>query len=316
MTLEEIKKYLACAFEMELDVYIQENIIVRMKNTSAKLGLYTAIYKPQRKANNTDISEYMLGAGVIIGLICAVVVAIVEFCTSGGGFGAVILCVIAGIIYGAIGLIVGGLTIGTIFGLIARKLRSNEIEQEYQSSMAEYKKKIDKDNRRVNKEKLQKQALDNEIKAMQVSLKQTRQNLKKIYSYNILNPDYHNIYAVSSIYGYFVKERTKSLSFNEQTGDQGAYNIYEYERRMNKIIMNTEEILNKLDEVIHNQYKLVSGLQKANRQISSLCSGVSSFMEKASDSLQSIERCQSIAAYNSERTRRELEFMTWMQLYR
>lgn len=314
LTTENLEKYLAFVFETELDVYIREKTLQRMKNTSATLGRNSLIYRPQKKNNSVNISDYMLGAGVIVGIIAFIIGTIIEYNGSGGGFFMLILSAIVGVIYFVIGLIVGGLTIGTVVGLAMLKSESNDINKDYEKRLEEYDAKIAKDNLRVKNEKRQKAALDNEIKAMESALYQTKQNLKKIYNYDVLFPDYQNIYAVSSIYGYINKGRTRSLTFNEQTGDQGAYNIYEYERRMNKIITNTEEILNKLDIVINNQYELANGLKNANARIDSLCSGVSTFMKSAANSLQSIERCQSIIAYNSERTRREMEFIAWMQL--
>ncbi len=169
-----------------------------------------------------------------------------------------------------------------------------------------------KDNRRVNSEVAQKRKLNREIQRMNDRLSKSRRNLTELYRYNILESEYRNIYAVSSIYGYLKKGRTKSLVFNDKTGDQGAYNIYENERRMNIIITNTEEIINRLDAVVQNQYDLAQGLRNAEKKINSMCSDINRFMDNTQSSLSSIQECQSIIAYNSARATRELEYLNWM----
>ena len=149
---------------------------------------------------------------------------------------------------------------------------------------------------------------------MKRQISESQQRLNEIYGYNILFPDYRNICAVSSIYGYLQKGRTCSLAFNEQTGDQGAYNIYEYEMRMNLIITNTQEILNRLDEISVNQYELAEGLRKANSRIDLLCSSVNRHIKNTSQSLSEMQRCQSIIAYNTEQSQKQLEFINWLHL--
>ena len=315
MTTQELKRYIESVFDTELNIYVQEKTLNRMKNTYASLGTKKTIREPACQIANVNISSYMGSVGFVIGLVYGIITAIIEYNSSSGPIIKFINAVGTLFVNGIIGFIVGGLTIGTIVGLIIKSSKQKENDSKYNADMQRYRQNISDDEKRVKNELVQKKALGNEIQMMQTRLVDSKNNLKKMYSYGVLNPDYQNIYAVSSIYEYLAKGRTKSLVFDETTGDQGAYNIYEYERRMNMIITNTEEILNKLDDISTNQYELVNGLRNANNRIDSLCSGVSSFMKNTTNSLNSIEHSQSLIAYNTERTNRELEFLTWMHIF-
>ena len=91
--------------------------------------------------------------------------------------------------------------------------------------------------------------------------------------------------------------------------------IPEISKSVNMIITNTQEILHRLDEISHNQYELVEGLRQANSRINSLCKSISAHIKSTAESLKNIETCQSIIAYNAQRTREELEFITWMNIF-
>ena len=311
---ENIEKYLSGVFESELNIYVQEQTLAEMKNTYNRLGIPRRIDKPKMAACETDISFYMLVMGSIGGVLYGLIKNIIEFIRVGGGFWHFILAIIMFIVCFIIGFIVSGLTVGTVAGLIALYVEKQKKEEAYQKDLKSYDAAIERDQRRVRLEKKQKELLYKEISDMEFQIANNKNRLMEIYNYNILYPDYQNIYAVSSIYGYFKKGRTASLTFNSQNGDPGAYNIYENELRANIIIRNTQEIINRLDEIASYQYELADGLQRAHERINSLSSNINSHMKRASESLQNIERCQSVIEYNTAQTKNQLDFMTWLQL--
>lgn len=219
-----------------------------------------------------------------------------------------------GLIYGIIAIFIGGISLGSVIGIIRRSIEKSKINKIYENEIAIYKSKLQTDENRVKNENIKKQRLSSEMNLIKQRINESTQNLNKMYSYNILESDYRNIYAVSSIYGYLKKGRTHSLAFNQATGDQGAYNIYENEKRLDKIITNTDVILEKLDTVIQNQYILAEGLRNAQTEINSLSSGVSDFISQTSNSLKNIENSQAMIAYNSERAANEASALKWMAL--
>ncbi len=314
MTAQEITKYLSSVFDVELNVYIQEQTLLRMNNTYNQLGKKRNISRPVQKTAESNTVFIMSASGIIIGIITGIIFAIIEYNKISGFFYRIFRTAIAFVAYGIIGLIAGGFIAGFIISLILKFSKQRKLDKEYDLQMQEYRKKIAIDEKRVKSELNQKALLNNEIERMSDSLNRSKNNLRTIYNYNIINQDYQNIYAVGSMYDYFVKGRTQSLGFNSTTGDQGAYNIYENERRMNLIITNTEEILKRIDTVIQNQYELANGLCEAKNQINNLCAGINKFMTSTENHLNQITECQRITAYNAERSRKELEFITWMQL--
>lgn len=308
---DDLKKYLSGALESELNLYIQRKTINNMEQRYNSLARYKKLNKPVLDESN--IFDDIVGGMLITAPVCAVLAGILGFIINfDDGFFGLIATVFMTIVYGIIGFIAGGLIIGAIIGIIMHSREKKRYKSIYETEMAKHNTDIKNDNIRVKREQAQKEALGKEINAMKACYNKTQRHLNEIYSFGIIAPDYRNIYAVSSIYGYIEKGRTRGLEFNENTGDQGAYNIYEYERRLDMIITNTEEILSRLDEAISNQYTLAMGLQQANAKIDTLCGNINSHMNRISGSLNSIERCQSIVAYNTERAANELAFMNWM----
>ncbi len=310
----DLKKYVAGIFDTELNLYIQEQTLLRMKNTYNSLGREKNIAMPEKSEPQTVVADHMLTVGIIGGGIFGIVMGILQLIGTGFSFGDAIVALIFAIICAVAGTIVCALTLGVVVGLLMLNREKKMINAEYEETIENYNLSLLCDDSRVRNENLQKSALLKDINAMKRRIEETKNNLQKMYGCGIISPDYRNIYAVSSIHGYLQKGRTRSLSFNEKTGDQGAYNIYEYEMRMNMIITNTQEILNRLDDISRNQYELAEGLRRANSRINSLCSSINTHIKNTDESLKRIEACQSIIAYNSQRTREELEFITWMNI--
>ena len=82
-------------------------------------------------------------------------------------------------------------------------------------------------------------------------LKETKENLERVYSKNIIYPKYRNLPALTSIYEYYVTGRCEELS-----GPYGAYNLYEDEVRKDKVISQLNTIIANLEQLKQNQYKL------------------------------------------------------------
>lgn len=82
-------------------------------------------------------------------------------------------------------------------------------------------------------------------------LKETKENLERVYAKNIIYPKYRNLPALTSIYEYYVTGRCEELS-----GPYGAYNLYEDEVRKDKIISQLNTVIANLEQIKLNQYKL------------------------------------------------------------
>ena len=82
-------------------------------------------------------------------------------------------------------------------------------------------------------------------------LKETKENLERVYAKNIIYPKYRNLPALTSIYEYYVTGRCEELS-----GPYGAYNLYEDEVRKDNIISQLNTVIANLEQIKQNQYKL------------------------------------------------------------
>ena len=100
-------------------------------------------------------------------------------------------------------------------------------------------------------------------------LKETKENLERVYSKNIIYPKYRNLPALTSIYEYYVTGRCEELS-----GPYGAYNLYEDEVRKDKIISQLNTVIANLEQIKQNQYKLYEQVcqiqSNTNRMVSEL----------------------------------------------
>ena len=98
-----------------------------------------------------------------------------------------------------------------------------------------------------------------------------RKELKEHYASNLIHPKYQNFLAVSQIYDYIDTGRCDKLE-----GPDGAYNIFEFELRMNTIISDLRVIQQKLDEVISLQHSICAALHSLNSTLGAISSQLDS----------------------------------------
>ncbi len=310
----DIQTYLSAALDMETNIYVQQKMLEKVKKDYQGLGLRSKIYKPVRQKADFDIVIAMMPIFAVIGGIIGGIIGLV------GGFNnyreesillALFSSALCAVVFAVIGAIVGGVAVGGIVGFSARLFEQKKLDTSYQLECAIYEELVTEDDQRIQAELKKQRLLGNVIKQIENGLHQSQCNLKKLYSLSVLHKDYQNKYAVSSMYGYFEKGITQSLAFDPHTGDEGAYKIYERELREDIIITNTEEILNKLDIVIRNQYVLANQLENAQRSIEALYTKINHFAVRFEQKTDRLIECAEITAYNSERAARELSFLNW-----
>lgn len=312
---DDLLVYLNAVFDTELNIYIQNQLLAKMNRTYLRLGNKKQICEPKLKQADSSTSSCFVTAGTVCGIITAIA-AFFIYKSYHHGFFSILNSLWTGLVFGVIGFFVFGLVCGIPISCIRRAKQQKLLNKQFEEETLKYKKAVEQDEYRVKREKAQKSRLSNEISLLSRRLRSSGNNLRQMYDYDIIKPEYRNIYAVSSICGYLKNGRTHSLEFNEKTGDKGAYNIYEEERRLEKIITNTEEIINKLDQVVKNQYVLAEGLNRAKEQIDILSREVNSFAINTQQQLQNIENSHALIAYNEERIAAETNVLTWLAVMR
>lgn len=80
-----------------------------------------------------------------------------------------------------------------------------------------------------------------------------------LYSCNVIFSKYRTLPAIASILEYLEPGRCEALS-----GPDGAYNLYESERRADLIITKLDDVLGSLEKIKEGQHLLYSELKKAN----------------------------------------------------
>lgn len=90
-------------------------------------------------------------------------------------------------------------------------------------------------------------------------------SLKKLYSMNIIHPDYQDFVACGMILQYLGTGRTHSLE--QCGGDPGAYNLYEQDVKFNVI-------KKQLDQIQKNQQVIYGALVQINQNVQELSSSI------------------------------------------
>lgn len=100
--------------------------------------------------------------------------------------------------------------------------------------------------------------LEGKISEIESYIEQKRIALDNFYAkYDIIYPKYRHFAAVSTIWEYLASERCDTL-----TGPYGAYNVFENEVRMNRIVSNLEDVSKTLRDIA-NTLELIKGAQYA-----------------------------------------------------
>lgn len=142
-------------------------------------------------------------------------------------------------------------------------------------------------------------AINQEINRAMDELKKTNAVLQRVYSMNIIYPKYRNFAAVGMFYEYMCAGRCNRLE-----GHEGAYNIYEYELRMNIII-------DELREIKQNQWYLYDAISEENERFSQLYNTCLNGMDR----LENISQNSDLISYYSRIEANDINTIKWMKIF-
>lgn len=315
MTTAELKEYLGIIVQVEKEVDMQERLYRRTSNEISAYersinNLMQTILKNEPQKPNYEIS---MGDEMLAGISCSILVII--FCMIVYHWvvkdGAVLLGVVAEIIIWGI----------FFLDFVSKDDKARKWYKEtlklYEAHCDELKKEKNRAHEQIERLNVQKQTAETYRQQVEKGLASSRQNLEKMYSYNIVFPKYRNYVMVSSIYEYFCAGRCTTLE-----GHEGAYNILELEIRLDRIITQLDRILQNLAAIQANQYTLYSCLQESNRKIEMLLQeesrmadslqGLGMQTETMNARLASLQRSSELTNYLTECNQRELHYMNRM----
>lgn len=255
MTPEEIRDYLGTMVEVEKECYLHERLLQTLKKRMEPLGHPNNYTKPVKEEPKSESISLVLGGfGALVGLVGGFFVGALD---SG-------LSVDAGMTGGLIILGAVGLIVGYLMDLRFDKNESKKLQAEYDSALSNYQILVAHDKKRVEAEKRAMVYLKSESDAVLRSYNQLKQTRTRLYNANILFEKYRCFTAVSSLYEYFSAGRFKTL--------EDAYNQLELELRLDRISLQLDVVISKLEEIRRTQYTIYSAITEANGKLNSLVS--------------------------------------------
>lgn len=284
-----IKEYLKLAKTLETLLYEQGNVICNIKNEIVRLQNY------KYEETETHKSPVWLDSGpgcqwIFWAAIAGAVIAVFAN-DEDGFFGWVCIGV--------------GIALLIILLINLREWKSTRDHNKY-VDMMNY--GIVQKNRQIRKQNEQKiDFLKKQITKAEQNYSQTKNVLQNLYFYNVLHPKYRNLVAVCSIYEYYETGRCNALE-----GHEGAYNIYENELRLDRIIGQLNVVISKLDQIRNSQYELYCALVESNRNIREISAHLGNLEVSANDIVTS----SAVSAYYSRIAAENTQALRWIETHR
>ncbi len=354
MNTKELKQYLDMVVELEENIYLQNNLYIKIKQKMDTLGVKARFVEPvamekpvepmrpsetieeaEETTEETTKTLQTIGCLLIL-LVIGIAIDAKNSWYASLGF---LLWFLSGL--ALIVNIIFFLPAAIIDDRLEMKKRENLARELYEKELAEYKAKmvryeenkrkiakykgkITEDRKRIEKEMIYKKQLANELDKIDKIRKVEQNILTQVYAKNIIYPKYRNFVMVCSLYEYICSGRCDSLE-----GRDGAYNILELEIRMDRIITKLDKVIEQLDAIQGNQYMLYNAVKEVGWRTSQIMSSLSDmnmqlrdiegqFTIQGEQLYQKIEKIQensALSAYCAERTQKELHYMNQMNYY-
>ena len=106
---------------------------------------------------------------------------------------------------------------------------------------------------------------DQRINDTKEQLEEAIKTKNQIYSYGIVYPKYRDLVTIATLLEYIKSGRCMELE-----GKDGAYNIFEQEKRLDSIVTKLDVIIDSLEVIKNNQYTLYCELKKTNKMLSDI----------------------------------------------
>lgn len=261
MEKSKLKDYLRRAFELEKNKYELERTLANVKKQEYKAQL-------DYEDNSTIKNKGEFGCGFAIA-------------------GFVIGLIVLGASMSFVAFIITNIIIWLIGYVIDKNIVDNEKSEQYSKNQ-----NIKNENsRRIETAQKQNLIVKNSADKLSSAVEKTERELEILYAENFIYPKYRNIVAVSSIYEYLDSGRCNQLE-----GADGAYNLFELEVRLDKIITKMDIIISRLEQIMTSQFYLYTAIKDLNTKIDD----VSSNIIKSTEKLDEIAVNSKITAYTTQ----------------
>ena len=206
-------------------------------------------------------------------------------------------------------VLVIGIPLVLIIIIIKNKISSREKYEKHNSWGEEvkrrntelknmYLKEVQSEKKRMAKINCQKQLLLRDIGILKSDIKACSETLDKLYKTKVIHPKYQIPLVMMKLYEYLDTGRCTSLG-----GHGGAYDVYEYEGRLDQIIDKLDHIIDHLKFIENehkNFYRVISGINAKMDSIYDASMQNFKAVNAQSAQLKKLEENASLNAYNNK----------------
>lgn len=317
MDTAALKEYLGIVVDMEKNIYYQEQVKEELLYRTQTLGVSRDFRKPTEPKQEKSEFAGLMTLGLVLSGIFLLVGAVGPYLPTGVGM----LLAIPGIVGGLLVITSPVWVIFLLFMMSQEKRDGKEKSKKYEEEMEEYLDDIRENQERVQKELAEKALIEAEISVLSRTIEQSKKTLRDMYSSDVIFPKYRNLVMMTSVYEYLSAGRCTTLD-----GHEGAYNILEMEIRMDRIIVQLDQVIEDLEMIQQNQFMLYSAIQESNAQTARLLESTDRMAEQlqvmqSQNALQGealnaqikeLQKSSELTAYHAERTQKELAYMNRM----
>lgn len=284
----ELKEYVRIVYELEVSIFQQKDLIQKLETQLSSLPRV-----PEEPNTKSDGS----GTSAVTAILLAVALwCVIFFAPIGWGWKVLI---------GFFAVSLSAVGVAMLSCWDNDEARRACAKKDYQEQMQAYVESLP-----IKKE------LEVDLSSLKTKISDSESLLRTIYDKDLIFPKYRNLVAVSSIYEYLSSGRCEALE-----GANGAYNIFEQESRMDRIITRLDDVISNLGRIQNNQFMLYSAILQSNQKTEQLYQTIQEAnalaAKNASDVANKLEQVQAntaLIAYTAELTHKETEYRNMMEL--
>ncbi|MBQ2897191.1 MAG: hypothetical protein IJE46_02590 [Clostridia bacterium] len=266
MNKDQLKSYLEKLIELEKDRFMTKELISKIDSHKVEPILKSYWEEiEERPVIYEDGFSFKHPISIACGAICAILSMVIM------GIFDIVVPPVPIVCY-----FLGAFFLGKLVYSVMYKEKIEEINERKRKAerIAAQRKKQQKDaNIRIKKENQEAERIADEKNYIlnQVSWKlkniysQLEQKLKELYLNDIIYPKYRNIISLLCFYEYIDSGRCSTLE-----GADGAYNLFEFEQRMNKISIQLDTIISSLNEIMNIHYQLYTVFNQINTRLTEM----------------------------------------------
>lgn len=329
------KTFLEYASSMEYDRYQMEKMIEHLEAETRQAGQQCTALTSEKKSCQDSVTglerqlntdTYKVSGNSFLGRAFKVVAIMFGLVIVESIIGFGILSIVLTPLEAVVGTngVMAVLFLG-IPGILAYSSLSNEADEKNKGVHEEQQKAINTHNKRITEIDGRIGRLKNKvIPYYERETARCKEELRKLnlararyYEGEILHKKYRNAAATGTMLEYLETRRCDQIE-----GHGGTIDVFEQELYLKKIVLNTESISRKLDQVILNQGKILNRIEQIDQKVDGImqsidtwCSRIREGQEKMKRSLDQIEYNSRLTGYYAEVTARSAKYLAWKQGY-